>query len=208
MMEILVIPVGYLQENCYIAYDEDKVAVVIDPGDEGQKLVEAIRNRGLDVRYILLTHGHFDHTGAVMEIKNEFGAKLCVSGEDAEMLTDPQLSLAMRQRWKPEDISIDLLLSDGDVIEAGKMRFEVIATPGHSKGSVTYRCENVLFTGDTLFQGDCGRTDLYGGSYEQIKASLRRLADLEGDYQVLPGHGPDSTLEEERLHNIYMGAGV
>lgn len=208
MMEILVIPVGYLQENCYIAYDEDKVAVVIDPGDEGQKLVEAIRNRGLDVRYILLTHGHFDHTGAVMEIKNEFGAKLCVSGEDAEMLTDPQLSLAMRQRWKPEDISIDLLLSDGDVIEAGKMRFEVIATPGHSKGSVTYRCENVLFTGDTLFQGDCGRTDLYGGSYEQIKASLRRLADLEGDYQVLPGHGPDSTLEEERLHNMYMGAGV
>lgn len=208
MMEILVIPVGYLQENCYIAYDEDKVAVVIDPGDEGQKLVEAIRNRGLDVRYILLTHGHFDHTGAVMEIKNEFGAKLCVSGEDAEMLTDPQLSLAMRQRWKPEDISIDWLLSDGDVIEAGKMRFEVIATPGHSKGSVTYRCENVLFTGDTLFQGDCGRTDLYGGSYEQIKASLRRLADLEGDYQVLPGHGPDSTLEEERLHNIYMGAGV
>ncbi len=207
-MEILVIPVGYLQENCYIAYDEDKVAVVIDPGDEGQKLVEAIRDRGLDVRYILLTHGHFDHTGAVMEIKNEFGAKLCVSGEDAEMLTDPQLSLAMRQRWKPEDISIDLLLSDGDVIEAGKMRFEVIATPGHSKGSVTYRCENVLFTGDTLFQGDCGRTDLYGGSYEQIKASLRRLADLEGDYQVLPGHGPDSTLEEERLHNIYMGAGV
>ncbi|MEM0530030.1 MBL fold metallo-hydrolase [Zongyangia sp. HA2173] len=207
-MEILVIPVGYLQENCYIAYDEDKVAVVIDPGDEGQKLVEAIRNRGLDVRYILLTHGHFDHTGAVMEIKNEFGAKLCVSGEDAEMLTDPQLSLAMRQRWKPEDISIDWLLSDGDVIEAGKMRFEVIATPGHSKGSVTYRCENVLFTGDTLFQGDCGRTDLYGGSYEQIKASLRRLADLEGDYQVLPGHGPDSTLEEERLHNIYMGAGV
>ena len=207
-MEILVIPVGYLQENSYIAYDEDKVAVVIDPGDEGQKLVEAIRNRGLDVRYILLTHGHFDHTGAVMEIKNEFGAKLCVSGEDAEMLTDPQLSLAMRQRWKPEDISIDWLLSDGDVIEAGKMRFEVIATPGHSKGSVTYRCENVLFTGDTLFQGDCGRTDLYGGSYEQIKASLRRLADLEGDYQVLPGHGPDSTLEEERLHNIYMGAGV
>lgn len=207
-MEILVIPVGYLQENSYIAYDEDKVAVVIDPGDEGQKLVEAIRDRGLDVRYILLTHGHFDHTGAVMEIKNEFGAKLCVSGEDAEMLTDPQLSLAMRQRWKPEDISIDLLLSDGDVIEAGKMRFEVIATPGHSKGSVTYRCENVLFTGDTLFQGDCGRTDLYGGSYEQIKASLRRLADLEGDYQVLPGHGPDSTLEEERLHNIYMGAGV
>ena len=207
-MEILVIPVGYLQENCYIAYDEDKVAVVIDPGDEGQKLVEAIRNRGLDIRYILLTHGHFDHTGAVMEIKNEFGAKLCVSGEDAEMLTDPQLSLAMRQRWKPEDISIDLLLSDGDVIEAGKMRFEVIATPGHSKGSVTYRCENVLFTGDTLFQGDCGRTDLYGGSYEQIKASLRRLADLEGDYQVLPGHGPDSTLEEERLHNIYMGADV
>lgn len=207
-MEILVIPVGYLQENCYIAYDEDKVAVVIDPGDEGQKLVEAIRNRGLDVRYILLTHGHFDHTGAVMEIKNEFGAKLCVSGEDAEMLTDPQLSLAMRQRWKPEDISIDWLLSDGDVIEAGKMRFEVIATPGHSKGSVTYRCENVLFTGDTLFQGDCGRTDLYGGSYEQIKASLRRLADLEGDYQVLPGHGPDSTLEEERLHNMYMGADV
>ena len=208
MKEILVIPVGYLQENCYIAYDEDKVAVVIDPGDEGQKLVEAIRNRGLDVRYILLTHGHFDHTGAVMEIKNEFGAKLCVSGEDAEMLTDPQLSLAMRQRWKPEDISIGLLLSDGDVIEAGKMRFEVIATPGHSKGSVTYRCENVLFTGDTLFQGDCGRTDLYGGSYEQIKASLRRLADLEGDYQVLPGHGPDSTLEEERLHNMYMGAEV
>ena len=207
-MEILVIPVGYLQENCYIAYDEDKVAIVIDPGDEGQKLVEAIRNRGLDIRYILLTHGHFDHTGAVMEIKNEFGAKLCVSGEDAEMLTDPQLSLAMRQRWKPEDISIDWLLSDGDVIEAGKMRFEVIATPGHSKGSVTYRCENVLFTGDTLFQGDCGRTDLYGGSYEQIKASLRRLADLEGDYQVLPGHGPDSTLEEERLHNMYMGAGV
>ena len=206
-MEILVIPVGYLQENCYIAYDEGKVAVVIDPGDEGQKLVEAIRNRGLDVRYILLTHGHFDHTGAVMEIKNEFGAKLCVSGEDAEMLTDPQLSLAMRQRWKPEDISIDLLLSDGDVIEAGKMRFEVIATPWHSKGSVTYRRETVLFTGDTLFQGDCGRTDLYGGSYEQIKASLRRLADLEGDYQVLPGHGPDSTLEEERLHNIYMGAG-
>lgn len=204
-MKTICIPVGFLQENCYIVYDENKVAAVIDPGDEASRLLKTINEMGLDVRWILLTHGHYDHTGAVPEIQREYSAQLGIGKEDAEMLSDPQLSLAMKQRWNPEDLTISKLLSDGDVIELGALQFEVIATPGHSKGSVTYRCGDTLFTGDTLFQGDCGRTDLYGGSYEQIKISLRKLADLEGDYRVLPGHGPESTLQEERLHNIYIG---
>lgn len=204
-MEIVRIPVGYLQENCYIVYDEHQKGVIVDPGDEGAKLLAATQRLGVQVEYILLTHGHHDHTGAVPDIQRALGAALCVSKEDAEMLTDPKVHRAMRQHWKLGEARVDRVLSDADVIEAGSLHFTVIATPGHSKGSVTYLCGDTLFTGDTLFQGDCGRTDLYGGSYDQIKASLRRLAALEGDYRVLPGHGPESTLEEERLHNVYIG---
>ncbi|MBC8569814.1 MBL fold metallo-hydrolase [Zongyangia hominis] len=204
-MEIVRIPVGYLQENCYIVYDEEKRAAVVDPGDEAGRLLQALEKLGVQVEAILLTHGHYDHTGAVPDIQRKYGAKLCIAKADAKMIEDLDLSAVLNQRWKPGEAQVDRFLVDGDVIEVGKLRFDVIATPGHSKGSVTYRCGDTLFTGDTLFQGDCGRTDLYGGSYDEIKASLKKLAALEGDYRVLPGHGPESTLEEERLHNVYIG---
>lgn len=206
-MKLYMKPVGAIGTNCYIVADDSGVCAVIDPGAQGEKLIAFLKERDLSPEYILLTHGHYDHIGGVRAILEAFPeAKLAIGKEDAEQLYDPEKSLAAAHGFPNGNyvMKADELLSEGDTVTVGDTVFTVIDTPGHTKGCVTYRCGDLLFTGDALFRGSVGRTDLYGGSYPTLMASVRKLAALEGDFRVLPGHGMDSTLDEERHGNPYL----
>lgn len=205
-MKLYIKPVGAIGTNCYILADDNKACAIIDPGAQSERLIEFLESRDLTPQYILLTHGHYDHIGGVKALVKRFACKLAVGEQDAEQLTDPSKSLAVL-RSMDEAVYImtpDLLLQDGDIVTVGEMQFVAIDTPGHTRGGISYQCADMLFTGDTLFAGDVGRTDLYGGSYPALMKSVERLAALSGDYRVLPGHGPESRLSLERQHNPYM----
>ena len=195
-MLIKTIPVGQLEENCYVVTNERTLeCVVIDPGDESNTILDYLELNRLTCRAIFITHGHFDHVGAVDAVAEETGATVYMNRRDDTAGRSFHLPYSL-----PEGgVSYD----DGDVIEAAGLRFEIIATPGHSPGSVTIRCENALFTGDTLFRGSCGRVDLDGGDPQAEMLSLKRLCSLEGDYEVYPGHMDSTTLERERMFNFY-----
>ncbi|HNW04638.1 MAG TPA: MBL fold metallo-hydrolase [Oscillospiraceae bacterium] len=206
-MTVTEITVGIMRTNCYVVESEQKNAVVIDPGDEGDRLTDRLTNLGVKVRYIFLTHAHFDHTGAVKEVQKRFPeAKVVLMKADEEILLDPSLVVNRVQGKFGERYHIkpDLFVSDGEILKLDELSFVFIATPGHTKGSCTILLCDQLFTGDTLFAGMCGRTDLYGGSQSDMKRSLARLGNLEGDYEILPGHGPGSTLAIERFRNSYL----
>lgn len=198
-MEIKVLPVGELSTNCYILEDPaTKLAAVIDPGDEAERILAQVKQDGVQVKYILLTHGHYDHTCAVPELHKAL--------PEAEIYIHQADSLGAGGRLFPLASQIDTLLlyDEGDTLTLGELTIHVMNTPGHSLGSVVLRVNDVLFTGDTLFAGSCGRCDLRGGNYEQMMESLKRLALLDGDFHVLPGHEASSTLERERCVNYYM----
>ena len=164
--------------------------VVIDPGCDGEGIYKKIAERNLTLEYILLTHGHFDHIMAAKLLKEKTCANIAIHAYDNEMLNDPMLSYAMQFAGSNYTCgNADILLTDGDVITSGSMKFTVLHTPGHTKGSCTFISEGSLFTGDTLFAGDVGRTDLYGGSEVVLSNSLKKLFMLEGDYKIYPGHG-------------------
>ena len=195
-MLIKTIPVGQLEENCYVVTNEQTLeCVVIDPGDESNTILDYLESNSLKCRAIMLTHGHFDHVGAVEAIAEETGATVYMNSRDDTGGRSPHL----RFRLPEGGISYD----DGDLIDEAGLRFEIIATPGHTPGGVTIRCENALFTGDTLFRGSCGRVDLDGGDSMAEMLSLKRLCSLEGDFEVYPGHMDSTTLERERMFNFY-----
>ncbi len=193
-MLIKTIPVGQLETNCYVVTDEATLdCAVIDPGDESNALLDYLEEHRLHCRAILLTHGHYDHVGAVESVQEETGAKVYLNALD-----DKKNNESYHFPYTlPENGSY---YADGDSVEVGSLRFEVIGTPGHTRGGVTLKVENALFTGDTLFKGSCGRT---GGDLEQELKSLRRLCSLPGDYEVYPGHMDSSTLSRERMFNYY-----
>ena len=196
-MLIKTIPVGQLETNCYVVTDEKTLdCAVIDPGDESNAILDYLEDNRLRCRAILLTHGHYDHVGAVASLQEETGAAVYLNALD-DWKNNEGFSFPYAL---PENGSY---YADGDAVEVGGLRFEVLGTPGHTRGSVTLRCENALFTGDTLFKGSCGRTDLAGGDMEQELSSLRRLCSLPGDYEVYPGHMDSSTLSRERPFNYY-----
>lgn len=199
-MTIRTIPVGMLETNCYLVYDENKRGIVIDPGAEGDRLLAAIKGEGVRVERVLLTHVHYDHIQAVDDIQEVTGAELLVPRLEEPAFRDPLRNLLRRKC----DLLADRLLDDGDTVEAGALSFQVMLTPGHTAGSCCYIGEGVIFAGDTLFAGDVGRTDLPSGSQEALEWSLAALAALPGDYRVYPGHGPDTTLERERRLNPYV----
>ena len=195
-MLIKTLPVGQLEENCYIVTNEKTLeCVVIDPGDESNTILDYLEDNSLKCRAIMITHGHYDHVGAVDAIAEETGATVYMNSRDDTGGRSSHLPYRLPQGG----ISYD----DGDLIDEAGMRFEIIATPGHTPGGVTIRCERALFTGDTLFRGSCGRVDLDGGDPQAEMLSLKRLCSLEGDYEVYPGHMDSTTLERERMFNFY-----
>lgn len=196
-MLIKTLPVGQMENNCYVVTDEASLrCVVIDPGDESNTILDYLESNRLTCEAIMLTHGHYDHTGAVSAVAEETGATVYMnSRDDARVISSPQMVFTL-----PENgINYD----DGDVIDVAGLRFEILATPGHTPGGVTIKCENCLFTGDTLFKGTIGRVDLDGGDEETEMASLRKLCALPGDYEVYPGHMDSTTLQRERSFNYY-----
>ena len=202
-MKVKMMQVGPIGTNCYILEDEgEKRAAVIDPGDEAGRILSVLREMDSQVDYILLTHGHYDHTTAVPELHEALpDAKIYIHKADANGTGSRIFPLAGQVK--------DLLFYDeGDALPLGALTVEVLHTPGHSKGSVTLKVRDVLFTGDPLFAGDCGRTDLPGGSYEEILASLGRLGRLEGNFHVCPGHEQTSTMDREREINRYLREGM
>ncbi len=196
-MLIKTLTVGQIETNCYVVTNEKNLeCVLIDPGDESNTILDYLEANKLKCRAVFLTHGHFDHTGAVNAVLSETGADIYMNEKDDTNFGAP----AYFGFTLPAD---GRHYRDGDRIEAAGLSFDIIETPGHTPGGVCIRCENALFTGDTLFRGSCGRTDLPGGDMEQEFASLRKLCALSGDYEVYPGHMDSSTLERERLFNYY-----
>ena len=197
-MLIKCFSVGQLGTNCYVVTDEKTLAcAVIDPGAESGTILNYIDDNGLRPQAIFITHGHYDHTGAVASVYEATGATVYIHALDvnADGVDDE-----LRYRGGSE-LSF---YKEGDVIPVGKLEFHVMETPGHSRGSVTLRCEDALFTGDTLFRGSCGRTDFPGSSAVAMIGSLRRLDSLEGDYEVYPGHMDSTSLERERRFNPFV----
>ena len=202
-MNIKTLPLGDYQTNCYLVWAEgSKSCAVIDPGYEARRVLSAVEKLGLTIDAVLLTHGHFDHVGAVEEIVEETGCRLWMSQSDWSKTNSP-----MNNYLFPIancDFCEVWFCEDSEEITAGGLTFTVFETPGHTDGSVCFLCEDAIFSGDTLFAGSCGRTDL-GGDWDTILRSLERLKEMEGDYRVFPGHGLSTTLERERRHNPYMG---
>ena len=197
-MLIKTLPVGQLETNCYIIVDEiTRRCAIVDPGAESNTIMDYIESNNLIPHAILLTHGHFDHRMALDPILEEVTDVYAYIHEleIASEFDDPH--------YKLQDNGEMTFYAEGDVIKVGTLEIFVMETPGHTAGSVTLRCEKVLFTGDTLFRDSCGRTDL-NGSMEDMLLSLKRLSDLKGDYEVYPGHAESSTLDRERAFNYYM----
>lgn len=203
MINVKSVLLGEIANNCYLITDaETNKSALVDCTEASPKMLDFIGNA--DLEYILLTHGHFDHIGGVKEIKEKFGAKVVISSQDEPMLSSGKLSLAAFCGGVQNNTSADILVKDGDVIELGKTSIKVMATPGHTKGGVCYIADDCIFTGDTLFFCSCGRTDFPGGSFDEIKQSLNKLARLKGNYKLYPGHDRVSTLDFERENNPYI----
>ena len=198
-MKVSVMQVGPIGTNCYFLQDEESgLLAIIDPGDDWERILQQVKKAEGEVKYILLTHGHYDHTTAVPDLVKALpGVQVYIHQADANGAGSQLFPLAAQVK----DLNN---YDEGDTLSLGSLTIEVLHTPGHSKGSVTLKVGDVLFTGDTLFCGSCGRTDLRGGSYEEIMASLKRLGELEGDFHVCPGHDRTSTLERERKYNPFL----
>ena len=195
MLTLHTLPLGAYQTNCYILHQEDSSScVVIDPGYTPEVILDFLSGKGLKLEAILLTHGHFDHVGAVRDLAAETGCKVYLNPDD----------LSMPPRMTAGPLYYTDTYSDGDTLSPAGIPFQVLSTPGHTPGSVCLIAENFLFSGDTLFAGSCGRTDLPGGSRRAIRESLRRLAAIPQDYSVHPGHGESTTLAWEKQYNPYM----
>ena len=195
-MKIITLVLGPLETNCYLVSDERSgLCAVIDPATRSAKILETVQAQGWRVGCILLTHAHFDHTGALKSLHAALpDVPVYVHAQDTDNNTN----------MSNGNLVYTNTYADGDTVSCGGLTFRVLHTPGHTPGSVCLHCENALFTGDTLFAGSYGRTDFIGGDDAAMRRSLARLGRLEGDYTVLPGHGESSTLDYERRTNPYL----
>ncbi len=203
-MKVIQMELGNFATNTYIVYDEDLNAVIIDPAAEAKKIISTIEKNNLKPKFVILTHGHPDHVGALYELKEKYNLKVYINEKDQEMLQTnstyfgPMLGLDIR------DVKGDFYLKDGQELSLGDLKFKIIETPGHTKGGVCILIENILFSGDTLFLGSMGRTDFPGGDEKEIFSSLKKLMQLPDETIVLPGHGPKTTIGYERKYNPYV----
>lgn len=199
-MQIKRIPAGVYAANCYILMDEEtKESAVIDPGGDADDLIKAIKDMGSKVKYILLTHGHTDHTEAAVQLKEEFNSPIYINDQDYEMIKNGEFIYG--------DIAgkVDEFIKEGDILKIGNTEIKSILTPGHTPGGVCFLVNNMIFTGDTLFAGSIGRTDFAGGDFDVIIDSIKsKLMGLPDEMIVLPGHGPESSIGREKIHNPFL----
>ncbi|MCX6344566.1 MAG: MBL fold metallo-hydrolase [Armatimonadetes bacterium] len=206
-LEFRNIAVGELQSNCYIIWDDDtRKAAIIDPGDEKENIIASVDTLNLEVEYVLLTHGHFDHIFVAGDIAERYGAPICMNAQDLSIvnqslvLADPFYDVASFKSFIPSQ-----LLNDGDIITLGSSKVKALHTPGHSQGGLCFATDAGVFCGDTIFAGSVGRTDLLGGSHEQLIESIRaKILTMDDSTPLYPGHGPYTTVGEEREFNFYL----
>lgn len=205
-MIVECIVVGALGANCYIVgCEETGEAAVLDPGGDSDKIKGVLDKKNLKLKYIIDTHGHIDHIAANDKLKDATGAQLLIHELDAEMLGDPMLNLSELMGFSNEFKPADRTLNDGDILEVGKVKLEVMHTPGHTRGGISLATDGAVFTGDTLFNVSIGRTDFPGGNYETIINSIKtKLMPLPDETAVYPGHMGSSTIGYERKHNPFI----
>lgn len=204
-MKIDKIVEPYFGENMYMLVDtETKKAAVIDPGGAVEKIVSYIKENSLELEYILLTHGHGDHIGGVNKLKKQTNAKVVAHKDEAQMLGDSKKNLSYSMHCGKQELEADIYVNDKEKLDIGTLRVTFIHTPGHTPGGMCIRVKDDMFTGDTLFAGSIGRTDLFGGDFNALNKSLKKLSKYEDNVKVHPGHGPSSTLGREKMTNPYM----
>lgn len=202
-MEIKVLPLGMIGANCYLI-STDKAAVAVDIGFYSPLVDEFFENSKQKEKLILLTHAHFDHIGGANIISQKHNAKIAIGAQEADALSDGEINLSDRFHAKIEPFSADVLLNDCDTIKCGDLEFKTLYTPGHTKGGVCYLLEDVLFSGDTLFYENIGRTDFPGGDFKTLENSIKQLYCLDDNITVLSGHGGETTIAHEKQFNPYV----
>ena len=206
-MKVRCMPSGVLGANTYIAADEDtNKAFILDPGGYNKATEDYIRNEGYDPEYIIITHGHGDHTSGIRAYQKAFpGIKLVACEKEKEFLANPEVNLSIECAGEPISYTADIWVNDGDTMMIGNTELKFIHTPGHTPGGMCVLAGDILFSGDTLFYRSVGRTDFYGGSYEQLKSSVRdKLFLLPDDTKVYPGHMNATTIGEEKRENLFV----
>lgn len=208
-MQYMSMVLGPVMTNCYIVYDsETRDAMVIDPAWNYRKIDQALQDNQLHLQFIFLTHGHADHIGALQELRNYKNVPVYVGKGDVDLISNSRNNLSMFMGKEIKCESPDYVVTDGEIITLGHLKFTALETPGHTPGGISLYGEGVVFSGDTLFRYSVGRTDLYGGSAKTLIDSINtKLMPLPDDTVVLPGHGPSSTIGEERQGNPYLDGG-
>ena len=202
-LEVIKLVVGEFSTNCYLLKSGNE-GLVIDPGSQGSLILKKIKELGLEIKYILNTHGHFDHIAANDTVREATGAPVAIHHLDAPCLTSSYRNSSLLLGWNLRQKPADVLLNEGDVLEFGLHSLTVFHTPGHTPGSASFLIEDRIFVGDLLFAGSIGRTDLFGGSTEAMKKSLKRLQEFSEETVVYPGHGENTTLKEEMKSNPFL----
>lgn len=197
--------VGPLQSNCYIIYSEKSFeALVIDPGDEAMKIIAFIQSKKLHLQYIVCTHAHFDHVGAVARLKEKTGARIVLHRDEVEIYSSVKDQGAFWGYDIDQPPSPDVFVADGDTLSIDEIAFDIIHTPGHSPGGICLFGEGAIITGDTVFAGSVGRTDFYGGSIEELRKSFKRIISLPENTRIFPGHGEFSDIKTEKKMNFFI----
>lgn len=204
-MEIKMIPCGILKTNCYVLSDEKKQGLIIDPGADSGTILDYVQGEGISVKYIVNTHGHWDHIGANIPVAKATGAAILIHELDKDFLEEERLNLSQAFGVVGRGGVAGEILTDGDMVAVGDISLEVMHTPGHTRGSISLLGEGMVFSGDALFKGSIGRTDLPTGNMEAMTNSLaKKLLALPNETVVYPGHGKPTTIGAEKENNPYI----
>jgi Zn-dependent hydrolases, including glyoxylases len=204
-MKVIRFPAGVYQANCYIVYNEiTNEGFIIDPGGDSGEILSLIKNNKISIKFIILTHGHFDHIGGVKELKQELGAHVYIHQGDSTLISDK--SSPLKPFAADTDVfEADKYVKDEDTFYFGNESIIIYETPGHTPGGISIKSGDSVFTGDTLFNGSIGRTDFPGGSFAQLIRSIKeKLLVLPDDTTVYPGHGPETNIGSERVYNPFL----